>query len=170
VTFYERVPAGCLTAEQCHELQINQSANDEKKTVNVNKCICLLSHWPFFDMFEKFLLFLYEMACSGPHTVPIERWTFSVFLIMMLYWHIMDQQCIFILYTSCSPTSSTARMSPRVCQISVISFIVISNGQSLFYGLSFFSYRKVGGSSVLVLHHCTSCLNQTKSRPRWRAK
>ncbi|KDR07911.1 C-myc promoter-binding protein [Zootermopsis nevadensis] len=74
VTFYERVPAACLTAEQCCELQINQSVDDEKKTVNINKCICLLSHWPFFDTFEKFLLFLYEMACSGPHTVPIERY------------------------------------------------------------------------------------------------
>ncbi|XP_023718394.1 DENN domain-containing protein Crag isoform X4 [Cryptotermes secundus] len=73
VTFYERIPTGSLTAEQCHELQINQSADDEKKTVNINKCICLLSHWPFFDTFEKFLMFLYEMACSGSHSVPIER-------------------------------------------------------------------------------------------------
>jgi hypothetical protein len=73
VTFYERVPAGSLTAEQCHELHLNQSADVEQKTVNINKCICLLSHWPFFDTFEKFLVFLYDMACSGPHTVPIER-------------------------------------------------------------------------------------------------
>ncbi|XP_069704600.1 DENN domain-containing protein Crag [Periplaneta americana] len=71
VTFYERVSEDILTAEQCRELQLNESSG--KKTVNINKCICLLSHWPFFDTFEKFLLFLYEMACNGLHTVPIER-------------------------------------------------------------------------------------------------
>ncbi|KAJ4440668.1 hypothetical protein ANN_08815 [Periplaneta americana] len=70
VTFYERVSEDILTAEQCRELQLNESSG--KKTVNINKCICLLSHWPFFDTFEKFLLFLYEMACNGLHTVPIE--------------------------------------------------------------------------------------------------
>lgn len=42
-------------------------------TFNVNKCICLLSHWPFFDTFEKFLRFLYELSTTGPHSVPIER-------------------------------------------------------------------------------------------------
>lgn len=43
-------------------------------TVNVNKCICLLSHWPFFDTFERFLEFLYRLSVSPtPHTVPIER-------------------------------------------------------------------------------------------------
>lgn len=45
-------------------------------TFNVNKCICLLSHWPFFDAFEKFLSFLYKLSTtSEPHLkmVPIER-------------------------------------------------------------------------------------------------
>ncbi|KAK6640985.1 hypothetical protein RUM44_012684 [Polyplax serrata] len=46
-------------------------------TFNVNKCICLLSHWPFFDAFEKFLSFLYKLSTtSEPHLkmVPIERY------------------------------------------------------------------------------------------------
>lgn len=43
-------------------------------TINVNKCICLLSHWPFFDTFERFLFFLYELSTAGPHSVPIERY------------------------------------------------------------------------------------------------
>ncbi|KAL0276469.1 UNVERIFIED_CONTAM: hypothetical protein PYX00_004034 [Menopon gallinae] len=43
-------------------------------TVNVNKCICLLSHWPFFDTFETFLNFLYKLSTTGPHSVPIERY------------------------------------------------------------------------------------------------
>ncbi|PSN49786.1 hypothetical protein C0J52_01385 [Blattella germanica] len=72
VTFYEQVTTDNLTSDQCRELQINESG-DSTKTINVNKCICLLSHWPFFDTFEKFLQFLYDMACGGSHTVPIER-------------------------------------------------------------------------------------------------
>nr|CAD7392907.1 unnamed protein product [Timema cristinae] len=71
VTFYERMSTDNLTTEQCKQLEL--SPNDDDNTVNVNKCICLLSHWPFFDTFEKFLLFLYNMSCTGPHTVPIER-------------------------------------------------------------------------------------------------
>lgn len=47
-------------------------------TVNVNKCICLLSHWPFFDAFETFLNFIYKLSTTGPHSVPIERYIFKV--------------------------------------------------------------------------------------------
>ena len=76
MTFYERVSVDSLTAEQCNELQISKSGDNEK-TVNVNKCICLLSHWPFFDTFEKFLRFLYQLACDRTLNVPIERYVFS---------------------------------------------------------------------------------------------
>ncbi|GLG99459.1 Uncharacterized protein GBIM_05925 [Gryllus bimaculatus] len=72
VTFYERIDKSNLTPEQCKELQVDVST--DAQTVNVNKCICLLSHWPFFDTFDKFLLFLYKMSCEGPHLVPIERY------------------------------------------------------------------------------------------------
>ncbi|XP_068081493.1 DENN domain-containing protein Crag isoform X2 [Anabrus simplex] len=72
VTFYERFDKERLLPEQCKELEYDSSSNE--KTVNINKCICLLSHWPFFDTFEKFLMFLYAMSCEGSHTVPIERY------------------------------------------------------------------------------------------------
>ncbi|XP_056464577.1 C-myc promoter-binding protein-like isoform X1 [Gadus chalcogrammus] len=42
-------------------------------TIHTNKCICLLSHWPFFDAFRKFLTFLYRYSISGPHALPIEK-------------------------------------------------------------------------------------------------
>ncbi|AWP01157.1 putative C-myc promoter-binding protein-like [Scophthalmus maximus] len=43
------------------------------RLVYTNKCICLLSHWPFFDAFRKFLTFLYRYSISGPHALPIEK-------------------------------------------------------------------------------------------------
>ncbi|XP_028981035.2 C-myc promoter-binding protein isoform X3 [Esox lucius] len=43
------------------------------RSVHANKCICLLSHWPFFDAFRKFLTFLYRYSISGPHSLPIEK-------------------------------------------------------------------------------------------------
>ncbi|XP_054286289.1 DENN domain-containing protein Crag [Macrosteles quadrilineatus] len=70
VTFYERVPPDKLTEEQLHKL----NPEGDTVTYNMNKCICLLSCWPFFDTFEKFLLFLYRMSCEGSHAVPIERY------------------------------------------------------------------------------------------------
>lgn len=75
VTFYERFPIEKLSAEQLEALedQKGESITSGTVSVNVNKCICILSHWPFFDCFERFLRFLYEMSCQGPHSVPIER-------------------------------------------------------------------------------------------------
>lgn len=54
-------------------------------TINTIKSICILSHWPFFDAFEKFLRFLHRMAHSGPHPVPLERLSF-VFVACLLIW------------------------------------------------------------------------------------
>ncbi|XP_047003127.1 DENN domain-containing protein Crag isoform X1 [Schistocerca americana] len=71
VTFYERIPKDALSSKQQEELELNDG---DQKTVNINKCICLLSHWPFFDTFEKFLGYLYNMSCEGSHNVPIERY------------------------------------------------------------------------------------------------
>lgn len=44
-----------------------------QKTVHVRKSISLLSHWPFFDAFKKFLSQLYKISITGPHNVPMER-------------------------------------------------------------------------------------------------
>ena len=38
-----------------------------------SKCICLLSQWPFFDAFEKFLFFIYKRLLMGPFDIPLER-------------------------------------------------------------------------------------------------
>ncbi|KPP65458.1 DENN domain-containing protein 4C-like [Scleropages formosus] len=38
-----------------------------------NRCICLLSRWPFFEAFRKFLTFLYKLSISGPQPLPIEK-------------------------------------------------------------------------------------------------
>ncbi|KAK9507860.1 hypothetical protein O3M35_007632 [Rhynocoris fuscipes] len=75
VTFYEPYPAHKLTDEQ--KKALGYSDDDESKdecTFNINKCICLLSRWPFFDTYERFLNFLYDMSIDPtPHPVPIER-------------------------------------------------------------------------------------------------
>jgi DENN domain-containing protein 4 len=71
ITFYERIPDDNLTTAQREQLNLDEDG--PLKSVNANKCICLLSHWPFFDTFEKFLKFLYKMTCNGPHNVPVER-------------------------------------------------------------------------------------------------
>ena len=75
VTFYEGYPEEKLTPQQRKDLGIKP----EKKnvtlnySVHTNKCVCLLSRWPFFDAFKKFLTFIYRLSISGPHTIPIER-------------------------------------------------------------------------------------------------
>ena len=50
-----------------------QSHRGEKFIVHTNKCICVLSHYPFFDAFKKFLLAIYRLSISGSQSVPLER-------------------------------------------------------------------------------------------------
>ncbi|XP_036114559.1 C-myc promoter-binding protein isoform X7 [Molossus molossus] len=76
IQFYEPYPEENLTEKQRLLLGLAKSADgksDGSKTVHTNKCICLLSHWPFFDAFRKFLTFLYRYSISGPHVLPIEK-------------------------------------------------------------------------------------------------
>ncbi|XP_078097285.1 C-myc promoter-binding protein isoform X2 [Mustelus asterias] len=76
IQFYEPLPQENLTDKQRSQLGL-VSAADRKpilsKTVHTSKCICLLSHWPFFEAFRKFLTFLYRYSISGPHALPIEK-------------------------------------------------------------------------------------------------
>uniref|UniRef100_A0A672GX54 DENN domain containing 4A n=1 Tax=Salarias fasciatus TaxID=181472 RepID=A0A672GX54_SALFA len=74
IQFYEPFPLECLTDQQLSQLGL-LSPDPQKPTrsVHTNKCICLLSHWPFFDAFRKFLTFLYRYSISGPHALPIEK-------------------------------------------------------------------------------------------------
>ncbi|KAG8440772.1 hypothetical protein GDO86_006491 [Hymenochirus boettgeri] len=76
IQFYEPYAPDQLTEKQRVHLGMETNAEgqmDPSKTIHVNKCICLLSHWPFFDAFKKFLTFLYRYSISGPHVLPIEK-------------------------------------------------------------------------------------------------
>uniref|UniRef100_A0A8D0HDH9 Uncharacterized protein n=1 Tax=Sphenodon punctatus TaxID=8508 RepID=A0A8D0HDH9_SPHPU len=76
IQFYETYPEENLTEKQKSQLDLATTADgksESSKTVQTNKCICLLSHWPFFDAFKKFLTFLYRYSISGPHVLPIEK-------------------------------------------------------------------------------------------------
>lgn len=56
ITFYEEYPKDQLTKEQKESLDYE---DDSDKILNVNKSICVLSHWPFSDAFMGWLYFLY---------------------------------------------------------------------------------------------------------------
>ncbi|XP_062440099.1 C-myc promoter-binding protein isoform X2 [Rhea pennata] len=76
IQFYELYPEENLTEKQKSQLGLAagvEGKSDACRTVQTNKCICLLSHWPFFDAFKKFLTFLYRYSISGPHVLPIEN-------------------------------------------------------------------------------------------------
>ncbi|XP_029935994.1 C-myc promoter-binding protein-like isoform X2 [Myripristis murdjan] len=88
IQFYEPYPQECLTDKQRSQLGLlapdphkpfsnatSAATNNTSSScsVHTNKCICLLSHWPFFDAFRKFLTFLYRYSISGPHALPIEK-------------------------------------------------------------------------------------------------
>ncbi|XP_022330463.2 C-myc promoter-binding protein-like isoform X4 [Crassostrea virginica] len=77
VTFYEEFEEEKLSDLQMRHLGLKNKHIREQyrilKTVHSNKSICLLSHWPFFDAFRKFLTYLYRISITGPHPVPIER-------------------------------------------------------------------------------------------------
>ncbi|XP_033023860.1 C-myc promoter-binding protein [Lacerta agilis] len=76
IQFYETYSEENLTEKQKSQLGLVATPDGKSassKTVQTNKCICLLSHWPFFDAFKKFLTFLYRYSISGPHVLPIEK-------------------------------------------------------------------------------------------------
>uniref|UniRef100_A0A3P8RLK9 DENN domain containing 4A n=1 Tax=Amphiprion percula TaxID=161767 RepID=A0A3P8RLK9_AMPPE len=72
IQFYEPYPPECLTDQQLCQLGL-LSPDKPPSTSSTAACICLLSHWPFFDAFRKFLTFLYRYSISGPHALPIEK-------------------------------------------------------------------------------------------------
>ncbi|KAG8575003.1 hypothetical protein GDO81_009411 [Engystomops pustulosus] len=76
IQFYEPYGHEQLTEKQKVQLgptNRTEGKLDTSKSIHVSKCICLLSHWPFFDAFKKFLTFLYRYSISGPHVLPIEK-------------------------------------------------------------------------------------------------
>lgn len=77
IQFYEPYPVDGLNEKQ--KIQLGLVSTVDKKvipnrTVNTNKCICLLSRWPFFESFRKFLMFLYKLSANGVNPLPIEKY------------------------------------------------------------------------------------------------
>ncbi|XP_044283875.1 DENN domain-containing protein 4C isoform X1 [Varanus komodoensis] len=76
IQFYEPYSQELLTERQHMQLGLLTAVERKvvtSKSINSNKCICLLSHWPFFEAFRKFLMFIYKLSVSGPHPLPIEK-------------------------------------------------------------------------------------------------
>lgn len=96
ITFYEQVSEDKLTEKQIEYLGYEA---DSGNTLHISKSICVLSHWPFSDTFENWLLFLYvscsqfnfsnptsnfsrtfqrTVASGEPQHVPIERYVIQL--------------------------------------------------------------------------------------------
>lgn len=60
-----------LNFAQLEKLQYN---DPETQSLNISKSICILSHWPFFDTFQKFLEYLHSLVNDKPQSVPIEKY------------------------------------------------------------------------------------------------
>jgi hypothetical protein len=69
VTFYEKFPPDQLSDEQKELLGYSENSD---YVLNMNKSICLLSHWPFSDAFETWLLFLH-VSFARFEVVQLER-------------------------------------------------------------------------------------------------
>uniref|UniRef100_A0A3Q4H169 DENN/MADD domain containing 4C n=1 Tax=Neolamprologus brichardi TaxID=32507 RepID=A0A3Q4H169_NEOBR len=83
IQFYEPYPADLLSEKQ--KIQLGLLTTVEKKMipnrpVNTNKCICLLSRWPFFESFRKFLMFIYKFSLWKLSKSFIGHFNFYYFL------------------------------------------------------------------------------------------
>uniref|UniRef100_A0A1A9ZC55 UDENN domain-containing protein n=1 Tax=Glossina pallidipes TaxID=7398 RepID=A0A1A9ZC55_GLOPL len=74
LTFYENFDDSQLTDQQRELLGWNDEFA-QKHSLHIIKAICLLSHYPFGDTFDKWLKYLHRMAVFGMDlVVPIERY------------------------------------------------------------------------------------------------
>ena len=74
ITFYEEYDEERITEEQAAALKLDGYSRRSDRKIYSNKCICLLSQWPFFEAFERFLFVLYKRFLMGPHDLPLERY------------------------------------------------------------------------------------------------
>ena len=74
ISFYEEYDEELMTEEQRSLLRLENYREKSERRIMANKCICLLSQWPFFDAFEKFLFFIYKRLLMGPFDIPLERY------------------------------------------------------------------------------------------------
>ncbi|XP_063980913.1 DENN domain-containing protein Crag isoform X2 [Diachasmimorpha longicaudata] len=65
---------GVLKRLNLAQLEKLQYTDTETQSLNISKSICILSHWPFFDTFEKFLGFLHSLTDGKAQSVPIEKY------------------------------------------------------------------------------------------------
>ncbi|XP_047453888.1 DENN domain-containing protein 4B-like [Mugil cephalus] len=76
IQFYESFSRELLSERQSVRLGL-LSVVDRRpisnRSLQVKKSICVLSHWPFFTVFQKFLTFIYRYSISGPHVLPLEK-------------------------------------------------------------------------------------------------
>ncbi|KAA0701403.1 DENN domain-containing protein 4B [Triplophysa tibetana] len=76
IQFYEAYGREHLSERQCVHLGL-LSVLDRRPITNrslqVKKSICVLSQWPFFSVFQKFLTFIYRYSISGAHVLPLEN-------------------------------------------------------------------------------------------------
>lgn len=73
IAFYEEYAEDLLTEEQKGWLQLQKYKKRSDRKVLANRCICVLSRWPFYEAFENFLFFLHKRQLMGPFDVPLER-------------------------------------------------------------------------------------------------
>ena len=74
ITFYEDYDEESLTDDQKDMLHLKKWNRKSDRKILANKCICLLSRWPFFEAFKQFLYFIYKRQLMGPFDIPLERW------------------------------------------------------------------------------------------------
>ncbi|XP_030820997.1 LOW QUALITY PROTEIN: DENN domain-containing protein 4B [Camarhynchus parvulus] len=75
IQFHEAFPRERLSEAQALRLGLLSVVDRGPvpgRSLHTRKSICVLSHWPFFDVFRKFLMFIYRYSISGPHVLPLE--------------------------------------------------------------------------------------------------
>lgn len=65
ITFYEEFDEDLLSESQQKALNLQKFRRKSDRNIFVNRCICLLSRWPFFDAFEEFLFYLHKVRSNG---------------------------------------------------------------------------------------------------------
>ncbi|XP_061552933.1 DENN domain-containing protein 4B-like isoform X4 [Phycodurus eques] len=76
IQFHEAFPREVLSERQSLRLGLLSVVDRRpvpERSLQAKKSICVLSHWPFFHVFQKFLTFIYRYSVSGPHVLPLEK-------------------------------------------------------------------------------------------------
>jgi hypothetical protein len=66
--------ASILASDESEENGKVQAKPAEEAFYYCNKAICIVSRYPFFEPFRRFLFFLLNMVTLGESRIPIERY------------------------------------------------------------------------------------------------